>query len=93
MIRSTRFGARNIWAQSLFCLLSAADRMCDARQRIGAVDEWYLYFPAGEEEPPQPYRTAPTVWPLSADELSRTERASQSSDKAERAAALNNLGT
>ncbi len=68
--------------------------MSDAKQRIGADDEWYLYFPAAEEpEPPQPYRTAPTVWPLSANELSRTERAAQSTDKAERAAALNNLGT
>ncbi len=77
----------------IFLVFSVADRMSDAKQRIGADDEWYLYFPSGEEEPPQPYRTAPTVWPLSADELSRTERAAQSSDKAERAAALNNLGT
>jgi hypothetical protein len=66
--------------------------MSDAKQRIGADDEWYLYFPTNEVVA-QPYRTAPTVWPLSADELSRTERAAQSSDKAERAAALNNLGT
>ncbi len=62
--------------------------MTDAQAQIGASDEWYLFLPS-EEEPPQPYRGARTIWPLSADELSRTESQAQSGN----ASALNNLGT
>jgi hypothetical protein len=58
----------------------------DARDQIGPGDEWYLHFPS--DEPLQPYRSARTVWPLSAEELSRTERQAQSGN----ASALNNLG-
>jgi hypothetical protein len=60
----------------------------DAKDRTGAGDEWYLYLPSNKE-PVQPYRTAHTVWPLSAGELSRTESQAQSGN----ASALNNLGT
>jgi hypothetical protein len=60
----------------------------DKKNRIGAGDEWYLYLPSNKE-PVQPYRTAHTVWPLSAEELSRTESQAQSGN----ASALNNLGT
>jgi hypothetical protein len=60
----------------------------DAKNLIGPNDEWYLHHPS-HFEAPQPYRTAHTVWPLSAEELSRTERQAQSGN----ASALNNLGT
>jgi hypothetical protein len=60
----------------------------DAKDQIGPNDEWYLHYPS-KVEPLQPYRTANTVWPLSAKELVRTERQAQSGN----ASALNNLGT
>jgi hypothetical protein len=62
--------------------------MSDGKHQINVVDEWYLHYPA-KFEPLQPYRTAHTVWPLSAEELSRTERQAQSGN----ASALNNFGT
>jgi hypothetical protein len=57
-------------------------------QQIGPNEEWYLHYPSKFERL-QPYRTAHTVWPLSTEELSRTERQAQSGN----ASALNNLGT
>jgi hypothetical protein len=58
------------------------------QKQINAGDEWYLFIPS-EKEPLQPYRSARTVWPLSAEELSRAERQAHSGN----ASALNNLGT
>jgi hypothetical protein len=63
--------------------------MAAASDRISVSEEWYLYHPFAEDVPLQPYRTARTVWPLSAEELSRTERQAESGN----ASALNNLGT
>jgi hypothetical protein len=59
----------------------------DAKDQIGPSDEWYLFM--ANQDLPQPYRTSHTVWPLSAEELSRTERQAQSGNPS----ALNNLGT
>ena len=56
--------------------------------QIGRDDEWFLYLPKEENVPAQPYRTARTVWPLSAQDVKQTE------DEAARSnpSALNNLG-
>jgi hypothetical protein len=59
----------------------------DAKHQIGPNEEWYLHFHS--DLPLQPYRTAHAVWPLSTEELSRTESQAQSDN----ASALNNLGT
>ncbi len=61
----------------------------DAKDQLSAADEWYLYHPSDSGVQLQPYRSAQTVWPLSAEELSRTESQAQSGN----ASALNNLGT
>jgi TPR repeat protein len=58
----------------------------DAKHQIGPNEEWYLHVDF--DVPLQPYRTAHTVWPLSTEELSHTERQAQSGN----ASALNNLG-
>jgi hypothetical protein len=58
-----------------------------AQASISASEEWFVYIPPFNE--PQPYRSAPTTWPISAEELSRTEAQAQSGN----ASALNNLGT
>ncbi len=62
--------------------------MSTSPPQIGRDDEWYLYLPKEENVPPQPYRTARTVWPVSAQEVKQTE------DEAARSnpSALNNLG-
>ncbi len=57
-------------------------------EAIAAADEWYLYLPS-KAEPLQPYRSAPTAWPLCAEELRRTESQAHSGNPS----ALNNLGT
>ncbi len=62
--------------------------LADAKDQIGANDEWYVHRPS-KFESPQPYRTAHAVWSLSAEELSRTESQAQSGN----ASALSNLGT
>ncbi len=62
--------------------------MSDAKDGIATDEEWYLYIPS-KDEPPQPYRSARAVWPLGAEELSRTDRQAQSGNPS----ALNNLGT
>jgi hypothetical protein len=55
--------------------------------QIGRKEEWYLYLPNAAKIPPQPYRTARTVWPISAQEVKQTE-----SEAASNPSALNNLG-
>jgi hypothetical protein len=62
--------------------------MNDAKAQIGASEEWYLFLPP-HYQPPQPYRSAPAAWPISAQELKRTEAQAAASN----ASALNNLGT
>ncbi len=71
-------------ASRVFCSEMAA---ADAKDQIGPNEEWFLHFRS--DVPLQPYRSALTVWPLSAEELSRTERQAQSGNPS----ALNNLGT
>jgi hypothetical protein len=61
--------------------------MSDAKHRIGISEEWYLFIPPGGALP-QLYRTARTVWPLSAKEVQLTESQAQSGNPC----ALNNLG-
>ncbi len=60
--------------------------MSDADATVSIAEEWYLYRPLGD--PPQPYRSAPAAWPISADELKRTEAQAAASNPS----ALNNLG-
>jgi hypothetical protein len=72
-----------------FAKAVACESMSDAKGALSANDEWYLYLLPTRDPQVQPYRTAPTVWPLSTEELSRTERESKSGN----ASALNNLGT
>ena len=62
--------------------------MSSSPSQIGRDDEWYLYLPKAANVPPQPYRTARTVWPVSAQDVKQTE------DEADRSnpSALNNLG-
>jgi hypothetical protein len=43
---------------------------------IGVDDEWFLFLHG--EGSLQPYRSAPTSWPISANELARTEKQAQS---------------
>jgi hypothetical protein len=62
--------------------------MSDAKGSIGAVDEWYLYLHF-EDEVVQPYRSAPTVWPISAEEVKQIEAQAIPSNPS----AINNLGT
>jgi hypothetical protein len=62
--------------------------MSDAKAQIGASEEWYL-FVFLRHGLPQPYRSAPTAWPISEEELRRTEAQAAASN----ASALNNLGT
>jgi hypothetical protein len=88
------------WIRSLVFVSAAAgtsESMADAKtDQISGGEQWYLYRPSKQSEggvdvemPIQPYRSAPTTWPLSAEELSRTERLAQSCNPS----ALNNLGT
>ncbi len=58
-----------------------------SEKEAGGGEEWYLYLPSSDE-PLQPYRSARTAWPISAEEVSRTE----SQAAASKASALNNLG-
>jgi hypothetical protein len=62
--------------------------MSTSTPQIGREEEWYLYLPNAANTPPQLYRTARTVWPISAQDLKQTE------DEAARSnpSALNNLG-
>jgi hypothetical protein len=62
--------------------------MSDKKAEVGASEDWYLYLPP-TNEPLQPYRRAPTAWPISAEELKRTEAQAA----ATHASALNDLGT
>jgi hypothetical protein len=62
--------------------------MSDAKGAIGADEEWHLWLIHDDEEV-QPYRTAPTAWPISAEEVKRSESQAVSSN----ASAVNNLGT
>jgi hypothetical protein len=50
--------------------------------------EWYLYLPPTQECPLQPYRSAPTIWSVSSQELDRIECSVKTGD----ASALNSLG-
>ncbi len=61
--------------------------MIEAKAQIGASEEWYL-LATKESAPLQPYRSAPATWPISAQELKRTE-----AQAATNPSALNNLGT
>jgi hypothetical protein len=76
------------WTLPLLSLLCSrwSERMSDTKAQISADNEWYVFqtLPYGE----QPYRSAPTAWPLSADELTRTEAQAATSNPS----ALNNLG-
>jgi hypothetical protein len=67
--------------------------MSDAKAQIGASEEWCIFLlPRNQplrNQPLQPYRSAPTAWPISAEELTLTEVQSAASN----ASALNNLGT
>jgi hypothetical protein len=58
-----------------------------SEKEAGGGEEWCLYLPS-RDKPLQPYRSARTAWPISAEELSRTE----SQAAASKASALNNLG-
>jgi hypothetical protein len=56
--------------------------MSDAKGASGANEDWYLYLPE-RDVPLQPYRSAPTSWPISAKELEQIEeRATKSSPSA-----------
>jgi hypothetical protein len=57
--------------------------------QIGRDDEWHLCLPKEKNVPPQPYRTARTVWPLSAQDVKQTENEAARSNPS----ALNNLGS
>jgi hypothetical protein len=61
--------------------------MSEAKGERGACEEWYLYLPA-RDEVVQPYRSAPTAWPISAEECNRAEAQAQLSNPS----ALNTLG-
>jgi hypothetical protein len=62
--------------------------MSDAKTQIGASDEWLLFLTL-DSSALQPYRSAPAVWPISVEELKRTEAQAAAAN----ASALNNLGT
>jgi hypothetical protein len=62
--------------------------MSDGKTQIHAEDEWYLHLPF-DQFVPQPYRSAPAAWPISAEELKRIDEQAIKAN----ASALNNLGT
>jgi hypothetical protein len=62
--------------------------MSTSPPQIGREEEWYLYLPNDAKIPPQLYRTARTVWPLSAQDVKQTEDEAAASNPS----ALNNLG-
>ncbi len=62
--------------------------MSDSKGAIDATEEWYLYVPE-RHQPLQPYRSAHTVWPISAEELKQIEERAVKSMPS----ALNSLGT
>jgi hypothetical protein len=62
--------------------------MTDFNHQCIADKQWLLYIPSSKDGV-QPFRSAPTAWPISAEELKRTEaRAARAN-----VSAINNLGT
>jgi hypothetical protein len=69
------------------CTRSCFERMSSAQVPLSADEAWYVFVPS-RATPPQLYRSAPTVWPLSAEALSTIETQAQSGNTS----AINNLG-
>ncbi len=62
--------------------------MSDAKRHVSTDEEWYLYVTATNLFlGAQPYRSAVATWPISDEELQRTESLAPTNPSA-----LNNLG-
>jgi hypothetical protein len=63
--------------------------MSDVKGATNTGEDWYLYVPSCDpSENPQPYRATPTAWPISVEEVKRTEAQAQSGSPS----AVNALG-
>jgi hypothetical protein len=62
--------------------------MADVKAAVSTRQDWHLYLPPNDD-PPQPYCSEPTTWPLSNLHLERLEDSAKAGDPL----ALNLLGT